>query len=356
MDINIFLASSFDLKEDRNKFQLYLTQLNEVWSKRGISFKLEIWEYFIDSMSINGLQEEYNKVAGECDIFLMLFFTKVGKYTAQEFETALKQAQLNKKPRIYTYFKEALISTSQIDKEIVTMLEFKEKLTELKHYPTVYNSFEDLQWKFSLQLEKIYGNNNNSLNSIKSKSQIDKLVIESVCILLSPQSDENTINDINQNLNTLINKASVFAKNAVYQLAKVNRRSNRTTERDLMERSIPIFNALIDSNTRKNLHYYYGQLAYALKDQNNPDWKMAEENFDTAIAIRGSYEPEYYYEFNRAICKVHLSKQSGTTCRELILEDLRYAKQGMGNQFEKLREDNENRELFDWLNFNEINL
>ena len=72
MDINIFLASSSELKEDRNGFQVFMSQLNEEWNHRDINFKLTIWEDFIDSMSKDGLQAEYNKVVEECDIFLML--------------------------------------------------------------------------------------------------------------------------------------------------------------------------------------------------------------------------------------------------------------------------------------------
>ena len=79
MDINIFLASSAELKEDRNQVQVFISQLNEEWCYRDICFKLKIWENFIDSMSKEGLQEEYNKVAAECDIFLMLFLHQGGE-------------------------------------------------------------------------------------------------------------------------------------------------------------------------------------------------------------------------------------------------------------------------------------
>ncbi len=360
MDVNIFLASSAELKEDRNQVQVFISQLNDEWCHRDICFKIKLWENFIDSMSKDGLQEEYNKVAADCDIFLMLFFTRVGKYTEQEFEVAFKQFQLNKKPRIYTYFKDAYIFTGEIDDEIISMLQFKKKLAELNHYPTGYTSIEDFKWKFCRQLEKIYGNKMSpvyDLKNIKSKAQIDALAIENVCKLLSPQSDETSLQTLR--LPELIGRASEFGKNAVFQLAKVNRRSNRSSDRDLMARSIPIFEALVEANVRKDKHHYFGQLAYALKDQNSPDWKKAEEHFNLAIDIRGPGQPEYFYEFNRAICKVYTtvgnSGSPDSNVKAMILQDLGYAKRGIGQSFEKLlQEDLDNRPLWKWLQTNAI--
>ena len=362
MDINIFLASSSELKEDRNDFRILIGQLNDEWGDRDIYFKLTIWEDFIDSMSAEGLQQEYNKAVEQCDIFLMFFFTKVGKYTSQEFETAFTQFQLNKKPRIYTYFKEAYISTGQINQEILSMLEFKDKLNQLNHYFTIYTNIDYLKWHFSRQLEKIYGNKfsgDYDSTILTNKAQIDSFAIESVCKLLSPQSDETTIRNLK--IHELVTKASEFGKNAVYQLAKVNRRSNRISDRDLMARSIPVFEALVNSNIRKDRHYYFGQLAYALKDQAIADWKRAEENFNEAIDIRGNSEKECFYEFNRAICKVsndnnfaHAMPSDEKIC-EFILKDLKFARIGIGPQFEKLiNEDPDNRQLSKWLEKNQI--
>ena len=361
MEINIFLASSSELANDRNEFQLFIVQVNEEWAERNVSFKLKIWEDFIDSISLNGLQFEYIQVAQQCDIFLMLFFTKVGKYTSQEFEAAFKQFQTNSKPYIFTYFKEAYIYSGQINDEIISMLEFKKKLADLKHYPSTYTGIEDLKWKFNRQIDKLYREKfspNVNISGLKNRSQIDSILIERVCKLISPQSDETVVQSLE--IGELVKKASQFAKDAVFQIAKVNRRSNRTSDTDLMSRSIPIFKALIDSNKKNDRHYYYGQLAYALKDQNNADWENAESNFDMAINIRGSSEPEYFYEFNRAICKIVKSESSTvaeTDLFEMILQDLRFSKKGIGERFVTLVEkDIENRSLYNWIYKNKISI
>lgn len=104
--------------------------MNESWRDHDIEFKLTIWEEFIDAMSKSGLQDNYNKAAAGCDIFVMMFFTKVGTHTEQEFEAAFKQFENNQKPLVYTYFKEDYIFSGQIGDEI-SMIGFKKKLQSL---------------------------------------------------------------------------------------------------------------------------------------------------------------------------------------------------------------------------------
>lgn len=362
MEINIFLASSEELKVERNGFQIFISQLNESWSDQGIEFTLTIWEDFIDAMSKSGLQDNYNLAAANCDIFVMLFFTKVGKYTELEFESAFNRFQANQKPHIFTYFKEDYIFTGQINEDIMTMLEFKKKLKTLNHYFTTYTSFEDLKWQFSRQLEMLYGNKftaNIDVSRIKDVGEIDARLIERVCKILSPQSDDISLRNIQ--LNELIKKASEFGKTAVFQLAKVNRRAYRNHDRNLMARSIPLFEALVENDLRKDHHYYFGQLGYALKDQTIANWEKAHQNFTTAIEVRDNKDPEYFYEFNRAICQVLLDanietlKPSDTAIQDLIVSDLSYVKRGIGNKFEDLiNKEADNRNLKKWLQLNKI--
>lgn len=153
----IFLASSNELREDRIAFELMIGQLNQEWVPRGIFFHLIVWENFIDAMSKDGLQTKYNKAVSDCGIFVLLFFTKVGDYTAEEFEAAFGSFSETKKPIIYTYFKDALVLTGDIDDSILSLLEFKKRLGKLKHYFTRYRSAEELKWLFSRQLDKLFG-------------------------------------------------------------------------------------------------------------------------------------------------------------------------------------------------------
>ncbi|MCD4723635.1 MAG: hypothetical protein K8R63_02245 [Bacteroidales bacterium] len=109
-------------------------------------------------MSKTRLQDEYNNVVKQSDIFISLFFTKVGKFTLEEFETAFGQFKKTGKPLVYTYFKHAPINTGQITNEIKSLLEFQDKLKDLGHFRTSYNNIEDLKLKFKNQLEKVLPN------------------------------------------------------------------------------------------------------------------------------------------------------------------------------------------------------
>lgn len=151
--IKIFLASSNELKEERDKFRNFISTENDRWHKKGVYFEVVQWEYFLDEISNTRLQDEYNKELIKCDIALCLFFTKVGKFTEEEFDTAYKKFKADGVPKIWTYFKHSDINVGDITEEINTLLNFKKKLKELGHFETSYKSSEDLHLKFKRQLE-----------------------------------------------------------------------------------------------------------------------------------------------------------------------------------------------------------
>jgi len=72
--IKIFLASSSELRADRDEFDLYFRQQNDTLRKQGIYLQIVRWENFLDAMSETRLQDEYNKEIRACDLFVSLFF------------------------------------------------------------------------------------------------------------------------------------------------------------------------------------------------------------------------------------------------------------------------------------------
>ena len=174
---NIFLASSSELKDDRQQFEIFINRKNKEWHSKGVFLELIVWEDFLDAFSQTRLQDEYNKAIRESDIFLMLYFTKVGKYTEEEFETAFGQFKSTNKPFIFTYFKDAEISIGSLDKSMLSLLNFKERLSDLGHFFTVYKNIEDLQLKFNQQLEKLVANGFiefNQPSDLKEKNVVKK--------------------------------------------------------------------------------------------------------------------------------------------------------------------------------------
>ncbi|MGH8077553.1 MAG: hypothetical protein ACREPE_09550 [Lysobacter sp.] len=102
---------------------------------QSVFIELIVWEDFLDALSKTRLQDEYDKAIRECDIFVMLFCTKVGQYTEEEFETAFGQFKATTKPFIFTYFKDAEISTGSANKkDLMSLWAFQEKLDALRHF------------------------------------------------------------------------------------------------------------------------------------------------------------------------------------------------------------------------------
>jgi hypothetical protein len=153
--IKIFIASSAELKADREDFRTFISNQNDRLSQQGIYLQVVQWENFIDAISNTRLQDEYNKAMRECDIALCLFFTKVGKYTAEEFDTAYQVFKETGKPKIWTYFKNAAVDTGSITEEINTLFAFKKKIGEMGHFYTGYTNIDNLINQFRNQLDKV---------------------------------------------------------------------------------------------------------------------------------------------------------------------------------------------------------
>src|SRR4051812_42135077 len=115
--IYIFLASSAELKGDRQAIEDLIGRKNKLLQQEGTFIHLDIWEDFIDAVSQTRLQDEYNKKIEAADIFIMLFFTKVGMYTSEEFDKALEQFKKANQPLIYTYFKNAHIRSGDLSRK-----------------------------------------------------------------------------------------------------------------------------------------------------------------------------------------------------------------------------------------------
>lgn len=151
--IKIFLASSSELKADREQFEIFIYRKCKSWFDRDVFLHLDVWEDFLDAMSAGGLQSEYNKVIKGCDIFVLLAFNKVGKFTAEEFREAFGQFSETRKPFIFTYFKTPHTTNNRDD--LKSLWAFEDQLKALKHYKTEYGSIAELREHFGNQLDKL---------------------------------------------------------------------------------------------------------------------------------------------------------------------------------------------------------
>jgi len=148
--ITIFLASSNELKEQRDAFEREIYRKCKAWFDKGIFLHLEIWEDLSAKMSPIRSQDEYNKlIKKEADLFVLLARTKVGMYTAEEFETAYGTFKAENKPFIFTYFEQ----TSEPVEP--SLLAFKKKINDLKHFEANYSGIDDLWNQFNKELDRL---------------------------------------------------------------------------------------------------------------------------------------------------------------------------------------------------------
>ncbi len=147
--IKIFLASSSELKPERERFELEVYRKCKAWFDKGVFLHLDIWEDLSARMSLTGSQSEYNKFLEQADLFVFLAYSKVGMYTEEEFEHAFGQFKSTKKPFIFTYFKTPPENAAD------SLAHFKQKLAELKHFPADFTDFDSLWNQFNKELDRL---------------------------------------------------------------------------------------------------------------------------------------------------------------------------------------------------------
>jgi hypothetical protein len=181
--IKIFLASSNELKRDREQFEIEINRKNKAWHKKGIFLHLEIWEDLSSRMSSTRSQDEYNKKIKESDIFVLLACNKVGMYTAEEFDTAFGAFKATSKPFIFTWFKNPTTSTEP------SLQEFKEKLAALGHFYSTYTNSDDLWNQFNKELERL------ELAEFKKNESINAIIVNNQGADIKNQFNGGTFNN-----------------------------------------------------------------------------------------------------------------------------------------------------------------
>ncbi len=105
-DIKIFLASSEELKRERLEFVEAIQDLRSAVRQQGVDITLEKWEYIDASISINHKQQDYNEILTQCDKCVILYWTKFGSYTKEEFDIAYEKQKLDmQNQNIFVCFK-----------------------------------------------------------------------------------------------------------------------------------------------------------------------------------------------------------------------------------------------------------
>jgi hypothetical protein len=173
------------------------------------------------------------------------------------------------------------------------------------------------------------------LEELKKQSALDADALSIAYRQLNPNPElpDPSQEELDKGLATASHPVKVQIFNQALELRGDNWRE--ATSKPKMERTIPVFRALIRSDVENRYHRNHGQLGYALKDKVQPDWKEAEKEITTAIAIRGPWQEEgwLFYEFNRAVCIIMSDEEfvsgqpSNQDTRRRIVADLHAASQ-----------------------------
>jgi len=152
----VFLASSDELAPERKEIALMISRRNNAWVEKDVYLELVVWEDLLQSFRGERIQDYFNRNMSECDIVMVLFFKKVGKFTNEEFKLAYENLKKGKKPHfLFVYFKSEKIDIAEVTEDILEIGRLKK---EIQQYQQIYGTFksgEDLILKLQRQLEQV---------------------------------------------------------------------------------------------------------------------------------------------------------------------------------------------------------
>lgn len=146
--LQIFLASSEELKEERDGIKLLEGSLNGKLTPFGLNIHFVLWEDIDSSMKPENKQEEYNKALRNCEMCLVMFWTRFGDYTSEELNIAYQNLCNGNNPRkLYVYFKD--VPDEKITEDLK---KFRDGFQNTYgHYPNRFQNVETLRTEFLLQ-------------------------------------------------------------------------------------------------------------------------------------------------------------------------------------------------------------
>ncbi len=157
-EMRIFLASSNELKDERELFEINIYRKCQEWfTQKRIFLYLDIWENMSAKMSQTHSQDEYNKSVRNADIVVVLAHSKVGKYTRSEFENALSSFKSTNKPFVFVYFKTNPSDTVSNEDDLKSLTDFKDLLEKRGYFYPWFEDFNDLWKQFNRELDRLEG-------------------------------------------------------------------------------------------------------------------------------------------------------------------------------------------------------
>ncbi len=153
----IFIASSRELKAERDLLERLIGKKNNELLKKNVVLKAEIWEDMDDSASPTRKQDDYNESLKEAHVVIVLFWTKMGTYTDEEFNIAYELTEDNNRiPRVYLYQKTAKPTFNVSSEDQRSLAAFEKKLNGLVQFSTTFENLDALENAFNKSIDALF--------------------------------------------------------------------------------------------------------------------------------------------------------------------------------------------------------
>lgn len=139
--INIFVASSAELKRERMELVDLMQDMNDDLEGLNIKLKPVLWEYMDSSMRAKRKEDEYLVKLRDCEICIVLFWQILGEYTVEELDVAVEEMRSGRYPKeVHVFFKEPAPNASG------ELISFKEIFyNNYQLHPETFNDISSLR-------------------------------------------------------------------------------------------------------------------------------------------------------------------------------------------------------------------
>lgn len=153
-EIKIFLASSNELADERDKIDLWISKKSKSLESQGFKLTLIRWEDLSHHVRAERVQNDFTQEMLKCDIVVIVFKKKVGPFTREEFDQAYAHLKEHGRPHLFVFFWHIQIDWNEYD----DFHEIKELQKEIEAHEQIYKTFTsmpDLENQLMKQLDQV---------------------------------------------------------------------------------------------------------------------------------------------------------------------------------------------------------
>jgi hypothetical protein len=149
-----FLASSGELAPERDLVELLILRKNAALLDNGLFFEVVRWEELLHSFHPGRVQEGFSAWIPNCDVMIVMFHTKVGKFTKEEFDVAYGSFKAGHNPNyILVYFKNTMAPISDFDEDTLGISKMKTKILDDQQLYVEFANPAELELSLMKQLD-----------------------------------------------------------------------------------------------------------------------------------------------------------------------------------------------------------